>query len=162
MWILQLLPSAVILWFCNILLLGGILLTVAGFFIHRLPFLYQYQLPFKVIGIALLVLGVYFRGGYAVESEWRQRVVELEAQLKVAEAESAKVNTVIQDRVVTKTRIIKEKADTLIQYVDRDVFKDREIVKEVNNCPVPQEAIDVHNEAARMNQVIEQQRKGTK
>jgi predicted membrane metal-binding protein len=162
MWILQLLPSAVILWFCNILLLVGILLTVAGFFIHRIPFLYQYQLPFRVIGIALLTLGVYFRGGYAVESEWRQRVTELEAQLKVAEAESAKVNTVIQDRVVTKTRIIKEKADTLIQYVDRDVFKDREIVKEVNNCPVPQEAIDVHNEAARMNQVIEQQRKGTK
>lgn len=162
MWILQLLPDAAILWFCNILLLVGFVLTVAGFFIHRLPFLYQYQLPFKVIGIALLVLGVYFRGGYAVESEWRQRVTELEAQLKVAQEESAKVNTVIQDRVVTKTRIIREKADTLIQYVERDVFKDREIVREVNNCPVPQEAIDVHNEAARMNQVIEQQRKGAK
>lgn len=162
MWILQLLPDAAILWFCNILLLVGLVLTVAGFFIHRLPFLYQYQLPFKVIGIALLVLGVYFRGGYAVESEWRQRVTELEAQLKVAQEESAKVNTVIQDRVVTKTRIIREKADTLIQYVERDVFKDREIVREVNNCPVPQEAIDVHNEAARMNQVIEQQRKGAK
>ena len=156
MWILQLLPDAAILWFCNILLLVGIVLTVAGFFIHRLPFLYQYQLPFKVIGIALLTLGVYFRGGYAVEAEWRERVAELEVKLKTAQEESAKVNTVVQDRVITKTRIIKEKADTLVQYVDR------EIVKEVNNCPVPQEAIDVHNEAARMNQVIEQQRKGTK
>ena len=156
MWILQLLPDGAILWFCNVLLLVGLVLTVAGFFIHRLPFLYQYQLPFKVIGIALLTLGVYFRGGYAVESEWRERVAELEVKLKTAQEESAKVNTVVQDRVVTKTRIIKEKADTLVQYVDR------EIVKEVNNCPVPQEAIDVHNEAARMNQVIEQQRKGTK
>ena len=162
MWILQLLPDTLILWFCNILLLVGLVLTLAGFFIHRLPFLYQYQLPFKVLGIALLTLGVYFRGGYAVESEWRERVTELEAKLKTAEVESAKVNTVIQDRVVTKTQVIREKADTLIQYVDREIFKDREIVKEVNTCPVPQEAIDVHNEAARMNRAIEEQRKARK
>jgi hypothetical protein len=156
MWILQLLPDTLILWFCNILLLVGLVLTLAGFFIHRLPFLYQYQLPFKVLGIALLTLGVYFRGGYAVESEWRERVTELEAKLKTSQEESAKVNTVIQDRVVTKTQVIREKADTLIQFVDR------EIVKEVNTCPVPQEAIDVHNEAARMNRAIEEQRKARK
>jgi hypothetical protein len=58
--------------------------------------------------------------------------------------------------------VIREKADTLVQFVEREIFKDREIVREVNNCPVPQEAIEVHNEAARMNQIIEQQRKGTK
>jgi hypothetical protein len=153
MWILQLLPSELILWFCNILLLVGAVLTLAGFFVHRLPFLYQYQLPFRVIGIALLVLGVYFRGGYAVETEWRERVAELEAQLKTAQEESAKVNTVIQERVVTKTRVVKEKADAIIERV--------EVIKEVD-CRVPQEAIDVHNEAARMNKAIEAQRKATK
>ena len=155
MWILQLLPDAAILWFCNILLLVGVVLTVAGFFIHRLPFLYQYQLPFRVIGIALLALGVYFRGGYAVEAEWRQRVAELEAQLKVAQEESARVNTVIQDRVVTKTQVIREKGETIIERVEVAVPVDAA-------CPVPQEAIDVHNEAARMNRIIEQQRKGAK
>ncbi len=84
MWILHFLPDALILWFCNILLLTGIVLTVAGFFVHRIPFplLWQYQLPFKVLGIALLVLGVYFRGGYAVEAEWRERVAEVEAILE--------------------------------------------------------------------------------
>ena len=155
MWILQLLPDAVILWFCNILLLVGVVLTAAGFFIHRLPFLYQYQLPFKVIGIALLTLGVYFRGGYAVEAEWRERVTELEAKLKTAQEESAKVNTVIQDRVVTKTQVIREKGETIIERV--------EVAVPVNAaCPVPQEAIDVHNEAAKMNQAIEAQRKARK
>ena len=158
MWILQLLPDAVILWFCNILLLVGVLLTVAGFFIHRLPFLYQYQLPFKVLGIALLSAGVYFRGGYSVEMAWRERVTELEAKVAEARAESERVNTVVETRVVTKTRVIKEKADTIVQYVDRD----REIIKFDATCPVPQEAIDVHNEAARMNQAIEAQRKARK
>lgn len=162
MWILQFLPDSLIIWFCNILLLAGIVLTVAGWFAHRIPFVYHYQLPFKIAGVVLLVLGVYFRGGVAVEMEWRDRVHQLEEKLKLAEAESAKVNTVIETRVVTKTQVVKQKADTLIEYVDREIFKDREIVKEVNNCPVPQEVIDVHNEAARMNKIIEQQRKGAK
>jgi hypothetical protein len=155
MWILQLLPSAVILWFCNILLLVGLVLTVAGFFIHRLPFLYQYQLPFKVIGIALLALGVYFRGGYAVEAEWRERVAELEAQLKTAQEQSEKVNTVIQQKVVTRTQVIREKGDSIIQRVEV-------MVPVESACPVPKEAIDVHNEAARMNQAIEAARKAAK
>lgn len=155
MWILQLLPDTLILWFCNILLLVGLMLTVAGFFIQRLPFLYQYQLPFRIVGIALLTLGVYFRGGYAVESEWRERVTELEAKLKTAQDESAKVNTVIQERVVTKTRIVKEKADAIVERVEVAVPVEA-------SCPVPQEAIDVHNEAARMNKVIEEQRKARK
>jgi type VI protein secretion system component VasK len=156
MWILQFLPDSLILWATTLLLVLGAVLTVAGWFAHRLPMIYHYQLPLKIIGGLLLVLGVYLRGGYAVEHEWRQRVAELEEQLKVAQQQSAQVNTVIQDRVITKTQVIKEKADTLVQFVDR------EVVREVNNCPVPQEAIDVHNEAARMNRVIEQQRKGTK
>jgi hypothetical protein len=156
MWILQFLPDSLILWATTLLLVLGSVLTVAGWFAHRLPMIYHYQLPLKIIGGLLLVLGVYLRGGYAVEHEWRQRVAELEAQLKVAQEQSAQVNTVIQNRVITKTQVIKEKADTLVQFVDR------EVIKEVNNCPVPQEAIDVHNEAARMNRVIEQQRKGTK
>jgi hypothetical protein len=155
MWILQLLPDAVILWFCNILLLIGLVLTVAGFFIHRLPFLYQYQLPFKVIGIALLALGVYFRGGYAVEAEWRERVAELEAQLKTAQEQSEKVNTVIQQKVVTRTQVIREKGDAIIQRVEV-------MVPVESACPVPKEAIDVHNEAARMNQAIEAARKAAK
>lgn len=162
MWILQFLPDSLIIWFCNILLLAGIVLTVAGWFAHRIPFVYHYQLPFKIVGVVLLVLGVYFRGGVAVEQEWRDRVHQLEEKLKLAQEQSTQVNTVIQDRVVTKTQVIREKADTLVQFVEREIFKDREIVKEVNNCPVPQEAIDVHNEAARMNKIIEEQRKGAK
>ena len=156
MWILHFLPDSVILWFTNLLLLTGIVATVAGLFAHRIPLIWQYQLPFKIAGIALLALGVYFRGGYAIEMQWRERVKEVEAQLEVAKQESAKVNTVVETKVVTKTQVVKEKADTLIQYVDR------EVVREVNNCPIPKEVIDVHNEAAQMNRAIEQQRKGAK
>jgi hypothetical protein len=158
MWILHFLPDTLIIWVCNLTLLAGVLLVVAGLFADRIPVISQYQVPFRVLGIALLTLGVYFRGGYAVEQAWRERVAELEAKIAQAHEASEKVNTVVQTRIVTKTKIIKEKADTIVEYVDRD----REIIKFDNKCPVPQEAIDVHNEAAAMNKAIEAQRKARK
>jgi len=157
MWILHFLPDSLILWFANAVLLLGIVLTVAGLFAHRIPVVWQYQLPFKILGIALLAAGVYFSGGYAVEMAWRERVAEVEAQLEEAKKESAKVNTVIETRVVTKTKVIKEKAEKIVEYVDRPVIQEFD-----KTCPIPREAIDVHNEAAAMNKAIEAQRKAKK
>ena len=144
MWILHFLPDALILWFCNILLLIGIVLTIAGFFVHRIPFplLWQYQLPFKILGIALLVLGVYFRGGYAVEAEWRERVAAVEEKLKAAEQQSAKENTRIETRVVQKTEYITRRGQDIVQYVDR------EVARYDATCAIPQPFIQAHNRAA--------------
>ena len=142
MWILHFLPDTLILWFCNILLLTGIVATIAGFFAHRIPLVSQYQLPFKVLGIALLTLGVYFRGGVAVETEWRERVAAVEAKLQVAEQQSAKENTRIETRVVKKTEYIKTRGQDIVQYVDR------EVTKYDNSCIIPRPFIEAHNRAA--------------
>ena len=144
MWILHFLPDALILWFCNILLLTGVVLTIAGFFVHRIPFplLWQYQLPLKILGIALLVLGVYFRGGVAVETEWRERVAAVEEKLKAAEQQSAKENTRIETRVVQKTEYITRRGSDIVQYVDR------EVTRYDNSCVIPQPFIEAHNRAA--------------
>ena len=119
-------------------------MTIAGFFVHRIPFplLWQYQLPFKILGIALLTLGVYFRGGYAVEETWRERVAEVEAKLKVAEEKSAKENTRIETRVVKKTEYIKTRGQDIVQYVDR------EVTRYDNSCIIPKPFIEAHNRAA--------------
>lgn len=155
---LQFLPDAVILWFCNILLLLGVVLTVLGFFVHRIPFLYQYQLPFKIVGIALLAAGVYFRGGYSVEMTWRERVAELEKKLAAADAKSAEVNTVIEQKIVYRDRVVREQGRTLTEYVDREVVK----LIPAQCDRLPQELIDVHNRAARIDRVADEARKDTK
>jgi len=151
MWILQLLPDSLILWFCNILLLAGIVLTLLGFFVHKIPFLYQYQLPFKIAGVLLLAAGVYFRGGYSVEMTWRERVAELEKKVVAAENQSAVVNTVFRDRVVYRDKIVREQAETLVQVVEREVF--RTITPECNN--LPNDLIEVHNRAAKLNEAVQ-------
>ena len=142
MWIVHFLPDSIILAFCNILLLTGIVATVAGFFAHRIPGLWQYQLAFKLGGILLLVLGVYFRGGLAVEQEWRERVAEVEAKLAQAEAASAVANQQIETRTQQRVTQIRQRMTYVRQYVDR------EVVKYNDQCVIPQPFIDVHNRAA--------------
>ena len=143
MWILHFLPDAFILWFCNILLLVGIVLTIAGFFAHRIPLVWQYQMPFKFVGIALLVLGVYFRGGYSVEMQWRERVAEVEAKLAQAEKQSQEANIKIETKGKEKIRVIKENGMVIKQYIDR------EIVKYDSTCVIPDEVVKAHNAAAK-------------
>ena len=148
MWILHFLPDALILWFCNILLLVGVVLTAAGLFAHRIPLIWQYQLPFKVLGIALLVIGVYFRGGYAVEAEWRERVAEVEAKLKAAEEKSAETNTKIDSAAKEKIRIIRGQTQIVRQYIDREVVKYDTKFMPGGQCEIPQEFIRAHNQSA--------------
>jgi hypothetical protein len=142
MWILHFLPDSIILAFCNILLLAGIVLTTAGFFAHRIAFVSQYQLPFKIGGIALLVLGVYFRGGLAVEAEWRERVAAVEAKLKIAEEKSTEANQQIETQTQQQVTKIRQRMTYVKQYVDR------EVVRYNDQCSIPQPFVDAHNRAA--------------
>jgi predicted membrane protein len=148
MWILHFLPDALILWICNIVLLAGVLLTAAAFFIKNIPVINQYRIPAQVLGIALLVIGVYWRGGYAVEQEWRERVAEVEAKVAAAEAKSAEENVKIVTKVVTKTQIIKTRGETITKYIDREIVKYDEKFAKGGQCEIPQEFIKAHNSAA--------------
>jgi preprotein translocase subunit SecF len=92
----------------------------------------------------LLVAGLYFKGGYAVEMQWRERVAELEAKVKESEEKAKEVNEKVvveyRDRVkvVTETKIvIQEKIKEVEKIVDAQ-------------CKVAPEAVLIHNDAAKM------------
>ena len=148
MWILHFLPDALILWICNIVLLAGILLTAAAFFIRRIPVINQYRTPAQVLGIALLVIGVYWRGGYAIEMEWRERVAEVEARVAAAEAQSKEENVKIVTKVVTKIQVVRTRGEDIVKYVDREIIKYDTKFAPGGQCEIPQEFIRAHNSAA--------------
>jgi hypothetical protein len=157
MWILHLLPDNFIAWIVSLILLAGTVVTVAGFFVRFIPFVNTYRIPVQIAGILLLTLGVYFEGGYTTEMAWRERVQEVEARLAVAEKQSAEVNTEIVTRVVTQTKIVRERGDDIIKYVDREVVKNQEVIRFVENCPIPDVIINTHN-AAALNKPIEEKK----
>ena len=115
---------------------------MSGFFAHRIPLVSQYQLPFKILGIALLTLGVYFRGGVAVETEWRERVAAVEAQLAEAEKASVEANKGIEQNTQKKTTEIRQRTQYIRQYVDR------EVVRYDTGCTIPETFVRAHNMAA--------------
>ncbi len=150
MFILHLLPDTVILWVCNGLLLVGIALTVLAFFIKSIPFINQYRIPAQILGIALLVLGVYFRGGYAVEQEWRERVALVQAKVAAAEQLSKEETIKIVEKVVEKTKIVRTRGTDIIKYVDREVIKYDVKFAPGGVCEIPQEFITAYNRAAEV------------
>ena len=157
MWILHLLPDSLITWIVNLILIAGAVVTAAGFFVRFIPFVNTYRIPVQIAGILLLTTGVYFQGGYTTEMAWRERVAEVEAKLAAAETRSAEVNTEIVTRVVTKTKLVTQRGDDIIRYVDREVVKNQEVIKFVENCPIPEIIVNTHN-AAALNRPIEEKK----
>jgi E3 ubiquitin-protein ligase DOA10 len=157
MWMINFLPDAMVAFVIYTILAGGILLYFGSKLIRWLPQIRPYSLPMEFFGIICLIGAVYLIGIRVNEQVWQERVKEVEVKLKEAEEKSAQVNVVVQERVVTRTRVVKEKGDEIIRYVDR------EVVKLDENCKLPPEAVNIHNAAAKnelpaekINQIIDQ------
>lgn len=147
--ILDFLPDSIILLFCNSLLLIGLVLTIAGFFAHRIPVIWRYQLLFRVLGVALLTPGVYFRGGVAVEQQWRERVSAVEARLAEAEQQSRTANTVLNNKSQEKIKYIQGRSQVITQYIDREVIRYDTKFAPGGACEIPAEFVKAHNDAAK-------------
>lgn len=165
MWIISVLPE----WVFHTIFLVGALGTIAGFFLGFIPLIRQYKLPLQIISLIILSLGIYLEGSLADYKEWDARVKELEKQVAVAEEKAKTTNVEIQQKVTTETKIVKEKGRDIIKYVDRwntkEIVKEvegpervrrEEVIKYIENCPVPKEMIDIHNQAATLNKAAEQ------
>jgi hypothetical protein len=154
-WMFSLIPDAVLNWAYWAIIIAGLTGVLAGWLGRWIPFYGNYVKILQPVGIVLLVLGVWLRGGYDTEMAWRDKVSKLEEQVKIAEQKSQETNTVIQEKVVEKTKVIKGKTEYITQYLDREVVKNQEIIKYIENCPVPKEIIDIHNQAADINKAAE-------
>ncbi len=140
MWILQWLPWWL---FYMVLALGlfGLVVTYLLKFIP-LPIIHVYKTPLQIGSIILVVIGVYMLGSIANERAWQARIKELEVKLAQAEAEGAKENIKIVEKVVVQQKIVRERGQNIVQYVDR------EVVKYDTRCEIPQPFVDAHNRAA--------------
>ena len=150
MWVLNFLPD----WIFHAILLLGILGFLGTFLLRFIPFFRMYELPIQIFSILVIAIGVWFEGAMSNQAEWEARVIEMELKVAEAEAKSEKTNTEIVTQIVEKTKVIHEKGKTIINYVDREVVKDKEVIKFVENCPIPSIIIDAHN-AGALNKPIE-------
>ena len=150
-WMLGLVPD----WLWTTLLVGSVIGLLAAWFLKRIPFVSQYRFPIQAVSFVSLLASIWFISANSTNAVWEAKIKDLEDKVKLAEEAANTKNVEIQEKIVTKTKVIKEKGKTQIEYVDRVITQDKEIIKYIEQCPVPKVIIDAHNAAAEMNKAAE-------
>ena len=168
MWLLSFLPTGFLELIINAVLIVGVVGTLVGFFGSKIPFVSSYLNIIKYASIVLFCIGLYWKGGFSVEKEWRERVELMEIKVQQAEAQAKEANEQINTRVVERTKVVREKGQIQIEYINRlvegktiEIVKDmseeeravfekkqKELQDALKNCPVPKIIIEEHNKAA--------------
>mgnify|MGYP003704542901 CR=1 FL=1 len=155
MWIFNLFTEYIV----HVIFFTGVLGLVVGTLLEFIPVIDKYRLPIQIVGGLLLILGVYLEGSLSKDKEWELRVANAKVEAAKKEVAAADKTAEIQTQVIEKIKVVREKGQTLIKYIDRDVVKNQEVIKYVENCPVPKEIIDLHNAAAEINKAAEGDKK---
>lgn len=158
-WMINLIPD----WFWTLVLWAGVLSVTASYILGKIPFVSQYKIPLRVGGVVATLVGVYFCGVIANEAKWQARVEELQRQVKEAEAEGESANQKLGQVLEEKKQTVQQKTKEVVKYVDRwrtkEILKEvpvegpervrvEEVIKYVENCPVPKDFIELHNQGA--------------
>jgi hypothetical protein len=150
MWLMNFLPN----WIFHAVLIVGVLGLISSFILTFIPSFKLYHLPIQVISVLLIAVGVWFEGAMSNQAEWESRVAEMQVKVAEAEAKSQEENVKIVTKTVKQLELVRTRGNDIINYVDREVVKDKEVIRFVENCPIPQIIINTHN-AAALNQPIE-------
>jgi preprotein translocase subunit SecF len=143
MWMMHLLPESFLIFIIHALLVTGLIGMVIGFVGSKIPFVGAYATIIKIASILLFCIGVYWKGGYSVEADWRQRVAELEEKVKDAEEKSRQTNVVIETKYRNRVKTITETRERVVEKI-----KERE--KVINaKCELDPSVISILNEAAK-------------
>ena len=143
MWLLHLLPDAFLIWIINLLLVGGLIGIVVGFFGSKIPFVSTYARMIQIASIIIFCIGLYWKGGYSVEEDWRERVAEMEAKIKIAEEKSKEANVVIETKYKDRVKKITETRDVIVEKI-----KINEKIIDAK-CELDPMVISILNEAAK-------------
>jgi hypothetical protein len=144
MWILSFIPDSFLLWVVNTLLIVGLLGTIAGFFLKFIPFINRYSTVLQLVGVVLLVAGVYFRGSYSTEMHWRGKVAEMNEQILQMKSKSEQASKQVVYKYIERTKVVKEKNDAIRTQVTKYITKETDA-----NCTIPGSVIVLHDAAAK-------------
>ena len=112
---------------------------ILGFFLGKIPFVSNYKIPIQIVSIILFCSGVYWYGGYSTEMIWRQRVAELEEQIKKSEEKAPIITKEIVTKYKDKIVIVGRQVDV----IKKEIEIKREIINE--GCKLNPTAIEMYN-----------------
>lgn len=142
MFLLSLIPDTYLYLGIFAIIATGIVLYLFSFLLALIPPLIPYKKLIQGLSLLLILIGVYFTGGYSTEMEWRKRVEEMQAKVAKAEEQSKQANAKLDNKAHQKVKVIREKGLVIKQYIDR------EVTKYDSQCVIPKEFVKAHNDSA--------------
>lgn len=145
MWILNHLPESII----HLILVLGLLGTMASFVLGILPFIKKYQLPLQIISTLVLAFGVYLEGGLALKNKYEIEIQKMKTQMAEKAAEAAKINSDIIQKYADQQAQNDKSSNSISRYIEK------ETIKIDSSCKIAPEVIIAHNAAATRSSVEE-------
>jgi len=140
---MHLLPDSFLILIIHALLVTGLIGMVIGFIGGKLPFVGTYATIIKIVSIVLFCIGLYWKGGYSVEEDWRQRVAEMEEKVRIAEEKSKETNVIIETKYKDRVKKITETRNVIVEKI-----KINEKIIDAK-CELDPVVISILNEAAK-------------
>lgn len=157
-WMINFIPDI----FWTLVLVSGLLALAASYFLGKLAFVSQYRLPLRIGGVLALLVGIYAQGIIANEALWQARVEDLKKQVATAEEAAKTANTELSTAIDEKRKVEEKKTKEVVKYIDKWKTKEiltevagpervrvEEVIKYIENCPVPKEMLEIHNKGAQ-------------
>jgi hypothetical protein len=125
---------------------GMIILGIVFYFLAKVAVLSVYykmaELPLELLSIVSIAFGVYLYGNFTADSVWQKKIEELEKKVKIAEQESAVVNTKVIKEIQVRNRIIHDKKIVVQERI-------KEVAAKIDSeCIVDKFAVDILNNAS--------------
>lgn len=147
MWMLSFIPDSWIQLAVHIIFGLGVAGLVLTWLIQNIFNHFTKLLPWiktvRWISIILFVGGLYLEGGIGVESEWRARVAQLEAKIKVAEQQSKDANDKLKNQINSKVKIIKINSASNKE----SIAQNKEVIDA--ECSLNDKAVVIYNNAVK-------------
>jgi preprotein translocase subunit SecD len=142
-WVISLIPDAVLNWIYILIILAGVTGVVAGWLGRWIPFYGNYAKFLKPLGVVLIALGLYLKGGYDTEMAWRDKVKEAEEKVAKAEEASTKLNEDLKAERGKKQKV-------RVEYYNTVKTQIKEVEKQINaDCKLDPAVNDLVNKAAK-------------
>jgi len=140
----------------------GVTGMIAGQFLRGIPVIVQYRLPVMFIGFFSIMMSVWALGVSSNEAKWQTRLKEVEEQVKEQEAKAEELNQKLEKEVEENKKLAEKKnkviVNEIVKWQTKEILKEvkiegpervrvEEVIKYIENCPVPKEMLDIHNKA---------------
>lgn len=142
MWLLNFIPDSTIALFIHSIVGMGAGLLVIGFLMSRI--LGIYAALARILGVLLLVAGVYFEGGLQNELYWREQVRLQQEEVARLNAAAADITAKVETKYVERIKVVKGKTDVIIEKVPEYITKEHD-----SACDIPDSFRVLYNAAVK-------------